>query len=430
MVDIETHRVIDLLNSRELIDVSEWLKSFPNIKIVSRDGSITYNNAISLAHPGAIQISDRFHLLKNLTSYCTDYLKKALTPVVLIPTENPGSNVKLLKESISVANSNRKLTLQEKYFQIAELHSQGKTKTQICKSLNMNVRVYAKLIKATDDERNKLFSTNMIEKSLEKAALKMDLVVKVQKLKQNGYNNLNIARDTGISPKTVRKYLDKDFSPIHGSAGVTRVNMLTPFIKDIDEHLNQGIMGTAIEKVLRNKGYGGSSSTLFHYISNWKKTKKQSYEKMSLDSTNHININTERLERKDIFKLLYHPLDKVKAITQIQFESLGKENPTFRTIHSIVWEFRRILHEKDLSSFDLWISSSKLQGIKEINSFINGLERDITAVKNAIIYKYSNGLAEGSVNKLKVIKRIMYGRCGFETLRIKMLRLEKMRNFN
>ena len=65
-----------------------------------------------------------------------------------------------------------------------------------------------------------------------------------------------------------------------------------------------------------------------------------------------------------------------------------------------------------------------------LHSFVNGIERDIDAINNAIIYSYNNGLAEGSVNKLKVIKRIMYGRCSFELLKSKLLRLEKMRKFN
>jgi len=56
---------------------------------------------------------------------------------------------------------------------------------------------------------------------------------------------------------------------------------------------------------------------------------------------------------------------------------------------------------------------------------VNGLKRDIQAVRNAIIYEYNNGLAEGSVNKLKVIKRIMYGRNKFEMLKQEVLLLEK-----
>jgi transposase len=66
-VDIETKRVIGLLASREAADVAEWLKTHPNIKVVSRDGSASYASAIKQTHPEALQISDRFHLLKGLT---------------------------------------------------------------------------------------------------------------------------------------------------------------------------------------------------------------------------------------------------------------------------------------------------------------------------------------------------------------------------
>lgn len=56
-----------------------------------------------------------------------------------------------------------------------------------------------------------------------------------------------------------------------------------------------------------------------------------------------------------------------------------------------------------------------------IARFLNGLSRDIEAVKNAVIYDYNNGLAEGCVNKIKVIKRIMYGENHFYMLRIKII---------
>lgn len=46
MVDIDTHRVIDLLALREVTDVAEWLKSYPNLEVVSRDGSVSYKSAI------------------------------------------------------------------------------------------------------------------------------------------------------------------------------------------------------------------------------------------------------------------------------------------------------------------------------------------------------------------------------------------------
>ena len=51
MVDIDTHRIIDLLASRESADVAEWLKSYPNLEVVSRDGSVSYKSAIEQAGP-------------------------------------------------------------------------------------------------------------------------------------------------------------------------------------------------------------------------------------------------------------------------------------------------------------------------------------------------------------------------------------------
>jgi len=71
-----------------------------------------------------------------------------------------------------------------------------------------------------------------------------------------------------------------------------------------------------------------------------------------------------------------------------------------------------------------WMEKAEKFEISELFSYISGLSNDIEAVKNAITLKYNNGLAEGSVNKLKVIKRIMYGRNSFELLKAKLLRLE------
>jgi transposase len=57
----------------------------------------------------------------------------------------------------------------------------------------------------------------------------------------------------------------------------------------------------------------------------------------------------------------------------------------------------------------LWIQRAKSLNIKELNSFISGIERDLEAVENSIKYEFSNELAEGIINKIKVIKRVIYG---------------------
>jgi transposase len=74
MVDLKSHRIIDIIPSRDTANVKEWLSSFPNLKIISRDGSSAYASAITNSHPNAVQISDRFHLIKGLSEAVTKYI--------------------------------------------------------------------------------------------------------------------------------------------------------------------------------------------------------------------------------------------------------------------------------------------------------------------------------------------------------------------
>ena len=86
--------------------------------------------------------------------------------------------------------------------------------------------------------------------------------------------------------------------------------------------------------------------------------------------------------------------------------------------------FHELVFSKKVDLLDSWMLQAEKLDIVEINYYVSGLKNDISAVKNAIILQFNNGLAEGSVNKLKVIKRIMYGRCSFKLLKFKLLRLE------
>ena len=88
MIDIETHKIIDLLESRQEDDVAEWLKTYPNLEVISRDGGIMYKSASGKAQPKAKQISDRFHVLKNLIDYARDVLKRLFKKQIKIENEN------------------------------------------------------------------------------------------------------------------------------------------------------------------------------------------------------------------------------------------------------------------------------------------------------------------------------------------------------
>lgn len=175
---------------------------------------------------------------------------------------------------ISKANKNRKLTLKEKYEQLELLLSQGKNKTQICKCINMDVRVYNKLVNMTLEERNRSFETRMMTIYEEKIQQKMQRVNEVNDLKSDGCSNREISRRTKLSTVTIRKYLDENFSPVHATYGKKREGKIVPYLTEVNTYLEQGIMGSTIEAKLRECGYNGSSSAIRHYISDWKRRRK------------------------------------------------------------------------------------------------------------------------------------------------------------
>ena len=83
-------------------------------------------------------------------------------------------------------------------------------------------------------------------------------------------------------------------------------------------------------------------------------------------------------------------------------------------------QFRYILKEGNENELDSWLESVLKSDFEKLHSFAKGIKKDIGAVNNAIKYNYTNGLVEGSVNRLKTKKREMYGRAGFELLRRKV----------
>ena len=86
-----------------------------------------------------------------------------------------------------------------------------------------------------------------------------------------------------------------------------------------------------------------------------------------------------------------------------------KEYPQLGQIYSLVKDFYSVIFSKRPEILDDWIEFAQKCDIPELQTFLEGSFRDIRAIKSSITYSYNNGLTEGSVNKIKVIKRIMYG---------------------
>ena len=123
-------------------------------------------------------------------------------------------------------------------------------------------------------------------------------------------------------------------------------------------------------------------------------------------------------------------IDEVKGFRQEQLNKVIEQYPVIGRLYDVGKVFKETLFSKKLEELEKWMEECELLEIEEITSFKNGIQRDIAAVKNAIKLDYNNGLAEGNVNKLKVVKRIMYGHSSFELLKAKLLRLELNQEIN
>ena len=412
MIDIDTHKIIDLLPTRNPKDVSVWLKSFPNLQIISRDGSLSYKSAIDISHPDAIQVSDRFHLLKNLTDYCCEYLKKYLKYKISFEPVNSGE---IVGKSVTKNIKSDKLPYKNKLYYAVSLFNQGITKTKICKDLNMDIRTLIKILSMLEKEILEYTKSRSELKREERKQQKSEIIDYVRALSKKGCSQRKIADLIKISRKTVHRYLDPNVNIVHSTFGSLKNSILNPFKEKINELSDEGFTSKKILQIITEKGYEGSSSLLRTYISKKKK------EEFCMENTK----TKKWIHRNILLKRIFKQPTVLKNWDDLPHTQISEQYPNYKKIVECVDSFRKLLKDKNLNELETWIAKTKGLCIKELDSFITGISRDLDAVKNAIKYEYNNGLAEGSVNKLKVIKRIMYGRNSFELLRNKVLLLEK-----
>lgn len=156
-------------------------------------------------------------------------------------------------------------------------------------------------------------------------------------------------------------------------------------------------------------------------------SKKQRLEN-EIESSSFKN-NYYFVERSKIIKMLYMKPEKIDVNEADDIDSVFQLYPVLPKLYELIDSFKNYYSKRKLKIFQNGLKSWKAW-YRWNKSFLNGISMDIDGVKNAIKYKYSNGLAEGKINKIKVIKRIMYGRSSFAYLRRKILELEKFRYAN
>jgi len=114
------------------------------------------------------------------------------------------------------------------------------------------------------------------------------------------------------------------------------------------------------------------------------------------------------------------PPSKLTKRQQQQLEQMN-QNEELHRAYQLAQEFIGLLKERKAEQLPDWLKHAKESQITELKSFANGIRRDYTAVHAAFSLPWSNGITEGHVNRLKFLKRQMFGRAHLDLLRVKVL---------
>ena len=102
-------------------------------------------------------------------------------------------------------------------------------------------------------------------------------------------------------------------------------------------------------------------------------------------------------------------------------EVLCEQYPSLAVARELGQAFGTLVRERQEDKLDAWIAQVHESGLPELWRFAQGLLQDEAAVRAGLSLPWSNGMVEGKINKLKTIKRQMYGRANFDLLRLRVL---------
>lgn len=389
LVDLERHVPIDVLADRTAETLATWLKEHPGIEVISRDRAGAYAEGAAAGAPTAVQVADRWHLLNNLRDTLARLLDRhhrevhritvaansvpagTVNPVVSV--EVPASTTLELAETTPLPadpdqppSAVRRARRESRYQEVVALHQQG-----------MSIRA--------------------IQKQLQ------------------------------IGRGTIRRFLAAGTFPERAPrAPFTRV--LADFLSYLHTRWAEGCHnGLQLWREIVAQGYRGSRALVSRYVARLRQTLPAPSAVVEASSAAPSPSQPSPLPLKKPLTthaaawLVLHLPEELTPAQLTTLDELQTAVADVATVYPVVQAFRRMVRERAGASLESWLQLASEAGIKELKSFATGLRRDFAAVQNGLSLEWSNGQTEGQVNRLKEIKREMYGRAKFDLLRQRIL---------
>lgn len=361
IVDLAKKEVIDLLPDRESATLSEWLKQHPEIKTVSRDRYGPYALGIKTGAPDASQVADRFHLIMNLG----DATKRIFQ-----------SKGKELREAFT-------------------LYNQPKNQP-------------AKAVETESAAQNILQITEDTSTTANISIDKLHKFEKVKDLYSKGNSIRQIAKTVKLTRTTVRKYTMME-QLVKRQAHTT--TNLDAFIDFLIQEENRVKTYRELHKTIVDMGFNGKYTQFCNKMNELKNMQPALRPK----STGPILVKTWSPTRLSLM-LYMEPCELKKADDKDFLKLLFEKYPQMKKMEKLVKGFKNLFKTKKDGTLKTWIEKV-FESDCGLNNFAKNLLKDYDAVNNAVITNISNGQVEGQVNRIKTIKRKMYGKAGFQLLR-------------
>lgn len=367
LVDLEKRQVVDLLPDRKPETLAAWLLAHPGIEIISRDRGKEYIEGIVSTDQEFIEVADRFHLLKNMVEMLQRLFERC-------PDE---------------------LTL------AAKQKSSEQTVTPPSEAPN-------------EHEQPEQEKENYNQTETDKKTYRQVRFEEVKLLANQGMSQSAIADKTGLARQTVRKYLHLEKPPQKRQITVSG-SKAAPFMDFIRQRWNQNNPSAKqLFEELQAQGFTGSYASLNRAIHS--QLGVQNLKKSRTPSPKPIKYSPRQTAWA-----IFQPETELKAPQKELCRTLCELSPLADKARKLTHAFREMISNRQPDYLDEWLVQAENSQIVEFVRFATGLRSDYKAIKAALTYSWSNGQVEGQVNRLKLIKRQMYGRAGFALLRRRVL---------
>ena len=241
----------------------------------------------------------------------------------------------------------------------------------------------------------------------ENARKKWEQAQMLQRYHTQGYSIARLSKQFNLNPRTVKRYLEMREPP--DTSRKKRSKPLDAYHKQVIEWEEAGASVHLIYEKLQSVGYTGAYGSVKVFIAALRKKKRA---EMPLDAEYH--------SRRDIRRMLWQNNLSDEGDRDI-INRVLKQYPTIQPIYAFIASFRETIAQKDQTGFVELIRYEQRRQDPLTKHFIRRLLSDFKPTMNAIVYTESNGFVEGNVNRLKTLKRMMYGRAGVELLPQRML---------